>query len=165
MVVQPRLSITPHLDVGHLGTFLGQLYEQAVFAKLERLGFKDVKRVHGYVVQRLISGSSTASAMAADIGVTQQAVSKWVAELMSLGLVVVAPGEGDARQRRVQLSARGRQCVRASREARAKVTKQLLDAVGAKRVEKTKDELLALLQVLGGLQAIAERRVQVPREI
>jgi DNA-binding MarR family transcriptional regulator len=151
-----------HLDVGHLGQFLGQAFERAVFEKMETGGFADVKGVHGYVVQRLIEGPQSASAMASDLGVTQQAVAKWVAELRALELLTDAPAGEDARERRIQLTAKGNACVKASRDARAKVAKQLEKALGSKAMTKLHARLSDALEALGGLDAVRQRRVRVP---
>lgn len=151
-----------HLDVGHLGQFLGQHFERAVFATMDTAGFGGVKGVHGYVVQRLLEGPQSASVMASELGVTQQAVAKWVAELRALDLVTDAPAGADARERRVQLTDRGKACVKASRDARAKVVKQLEKALGAKAMTKLHARLSEALEALGGLDAVRQRRVRVP---
>lgn len=161
MVVQLDLQ-SSLLDVGHFGGFLSQLFEQAVFARLEAQGFGGLARSHGYVVQRLIDGSRSVSAIARDLDVSQQVVSKWAAELTELGLVEPAPGE-DKRERRVQLSKRGKQCLRVSREARAKLSRKLEAQVGVKALARLRDELIEAVGALGGLDAIRARRVRPPR--
>ena len=118
-----------HLDVGHLGQFLGQHFERAVFAKMDAAGFGGVKGVHGYVVQRLLEGPRSASVMASELGVTQQAVAKWVAELRALDLVTDAPAGADARERRVQLTDQGKACVKAWPYAWAEVVEKFLSVL------------------------------------
>ncbi len=129
---------------------------------MEAAGFAEVKGVHGYVVQRLITGPQSASAMAEDLGVTQQAVAKWVAELRALNMVTDAPPGEDARERRVRLTDKGNACVKVSRDARAKVVKQLEKALGSKAMTKLHTRLSDALEALGGLDAVRQRRVRVP---
>jgi DNA-binding MarR family transcriptional regulator len=54
-------------------------------------GFDGLRHAHGYVVQRLIEGERPVGALAAELGVSRQAVSKSVTELERLGYVARRP--------------------------------------------------------------------------
>lgn len=155
-----RMSI----DVGHLGLFLSQHFEREVFAAMDRAGFSGVRASHGYVVQRLLEGPQPVSAIAKDLGVTQQAVSKLVAEMSSLGLVEPAAQVEDKRQRRVQLTARGKKCVQVSRNARLQVSRRLAKKLGLGSLVRLETALADALDALGGLDAVTDRRVKLPRD-
>ncbi|WP_372239683.1 hypothetical protein [Corallococcus sp. CA047B] len=93
---------------------------------------------------------------------TQQAASKTVAELRKLGIVEAAPSE-DARIRRVRLSERGRAAVDTTRAARATFEARFRRAQGVRAVEETRRVLSAVLESLGGAEAVRRRRVREPR--
>lgn len=152
-----------HLDVGHLGLFLGQQFDAAVFAALEGAGFGGVRASHGYVIQRLLEAPQTAGALSRELGISPQAVTKQLNELAALEMVEDAPAGDDARERRVQLSKRGRACVQLSRSTRAKVTRKLETALGEKRLGALAAALSEALHALGGLEAVQRRRVRPPR--
>lgn len=154
-----------HLDPGHLATFLGHHFDQAVFEGLSAAGFDGVRATHGFVIQRLLEGPQGISAMARALGVTQQAVSKQVLELVDLGLVESAGASADGRAREVRLSKRGKACVAASRRARARVTARLTKALGRKAFDELQRALTKALEALGGLEAVQRRRVRPPRTI
>lgn len=154
-----------HLDAGHLATFLGHHFDQAVFQALAKAGFDGVRAAHGFVIQRLLDGPQGISVMARELGVTQQAVSKQVAELADLGLVESAGASEDGRAREVRLSKRGRACVTASRRARARLTARLTKALGEDRINELRTALASALDALGGLEAVQRRRVRPPRTV
>jgi len=152
-----------NLDVGQLGQFVGLCFDREVLAALERAGFAEVCSSHGYVVQRLLEGPHSVSALARQLGVTQQAVSKQVAEMTALGLVEPAAPGTDARERRVQLSKRGHACVARSRQTRKKVSRRLEAALGVKALADLERTLTRALTALGGMDAVQRRRVRPPR--
>jgi DNA-binding MarR family transcriptional regulator len=89
--------------------------------RLEERGFTGPRISHGFLVQRLVEDARPIGALARDLGVTQQAVSKPVAELERLGYVERRPGPGDGRVRLVGLTRRGRDAIAAARDTPAEV--------------------------------------------
>lgn len=151
------------IDVGHLGLFLSQHFDREVFAAMEKAGFSKVRTSHGYVVQRLLEGPQPVTAIAKDLGVTQQAISKLLGEMTVLGLVEPAGQFDDKRQRRVQLTARGKKCVQVSRAARLAVSNKLARQLGRSTLQRLETQLTGALDALGGLDAVTDRRVKLPR--
>ena len=139
-------------------SLLGPAVDAAVLQALEGTG---LRRGHGYLVQRLLVAPATATELAADLGVTQQAVSKSVRELLALGHVEFAPGAGDRRRRPVRLSAQGRDAVARARAARADIDARIVQQVGAGPVEAARAVLVEALEVLG-IREQVERRVITP---
>jgi DNA-binding MarR family transcriptional regulator len=92
------------------------------------------------------------------LGVSQQAVSKTVAELTAGGYVEIDVGD-DARVRLVRLSARGHASVLASRRLREKLERRLAAKLGKKRAAALRGALAELLEELGGTDAVKARRV------
>ncbi|PZR07289.1 MAG: hypothetical protein DI536_27945 [Archangium gephyra] len=148
------------IDVGHLGLFLSQHFDREVFAAMEKAGFSKVRTSHGDVVQRLLEGPQPVTAIAKDLGVTQQAISKLLGEMTVLGLVEPAGQFDDKRQRRVQLTARGKKCVQVSRAARLAVSNKLARQLGRSTLQRLETQLTG---ALGGLDAVTDRRVKLPR--
>jgi DNA-binding MarR family transcriptional regulator len=69
----------------------------------------------------------------------------------------------DRRQRRLQLSPRGMAIVKATRAARLRLDARLRRRFGHARIDAARRLLLEVIEVLGGLDAIRERRVRPPR--
>jgi DNA-binding MarR family transcriptional regulator len=151
------------LDLGHLALFVGYAFSDAVMDALGTAGFADLRFSHGFVVQHLIDGPRTIGALAERMQITQQGASKAVAELETLGYVERVPDPTDARVRNVQLSTRGREAVTASRKARERLMRKLASTCGEKTVVEGKRILAALLDQLGGAEAVKRRRVTPPR--
>lgn len=122
----------------------------------------EIRNAHGYVFQHLLVGPCTIGELAARLGVTQQAASKVVGELTTLGYVTREPDEADSRVRRVALSRRGRAVVARGRAARAALEDRLVGAVGLAAVNQAREALVALLTEIGGVKAVATRRVKAP---
>ena len=149
------------LDLGYLAQFVGQRINDLVLARLSRGGYGDLRVSHGYVFQHLLDGSRTITELAAQLGVSQQAASKAVAELVALGYLSVAPAP-DRRARAVALTDRARASVALARKARARIEQRLAARHGAALLEAR--ELLALvLDELGGAAAVRARAVREPR--
>ena len=84
----------------------------------------EVRPAHGFAFARLAPDGATVTELAAHLGVTKQAASQLVDELVRKGYVERRAHPVDARARLVVLTERGWECTRAAEEAAA-------DAVGA----------------------------------
>ncbi|MCX4913781.1 MarR family winged helix-turn-helix transcriptional regulator [Streptomyces sp. NBC_00687] len=82
-------------------------------------GFDDVRPAHGFAFARLSADGATVTDLAAHLGVTKQAASQLVDELVRKGYVERRPHPEDARARLILLTERGRSCTRAAEEAAA----------------------------------------------
>src|ERR1700722_9582461 len=105
------------LDLGYLALFLGMRVNELVIERLTRAGMREVRESHGYVIQHLIEADRSITELAARMGVTQQASSKMVAELVHLRVLEVTAGD-DRRAKRVRLSEHGRAAVQLTRRTR-----------------------------------------------
>jgi DNA-binding MarR family transcriptional regulator len=147
------------LDVLQLAQFAGMAANRAVRARLEAKGFEGLRDSHGFIVQHLLREPQSISALAALIGITQQAVSKSVAELARNGYVQDVPSD-DARVRRLRLSPRGRAAVQAARACRRELDADLAEAAGPAAYAQAKQVLLAALERLNALDPIRQRKVR-----
>jgi DNA-binding MarR family transcriptional regulator len=152
----------PQLDLGLAGLFAGQAIAEVVRRRIEARGFAGLRFAHGFLVQRLVEDEQSIAALAAVLDVTQQAISKTVAELERLGYVRRRPDPRDARVRLVALTDRGRAAVAAAREERAAVEAELRDALGPRRVAAATRVLREALDLHGGAAAVRTRRVRPP---
>ncbi len=118
---------------------------------------------HGYVIQHLVDHdgpvSRTGSELARRMGVTQQAASKVVGELLRLGVLEVEQAP-DRRAKCVRLSARGWSGVKYARQSRSRLEDKLARHLGRQRYEETRDALRVCLELVGGTGRIRSRRVR-----
>ncbi len=93
-----------------------QLVEQIQQGVRDR-GFKDVRPAHGFAFACLASGGATIVDLAAHLGVTKQAASQLVQQLLDSGYVNREAAPDDGRARLITLTERGRSCTRAADDA------------------------------------------------
>lgn len=156
-------SVDPKgLDLGYLAFFVGTRLNEIVLSRLYAEGFHGIRHAHGYVFQHLLGGPRTVTELADLLDVSQQAASKSIAELVSLGYVEDGP-QLDRRTRRVTLSERGHACIEAARAVRAKLEAKLAHDHGAAEVRRARALLAAILEELGGARAVKTRKVRAPR--
>jgi len=122
-----------------------------------------VRFADGLVFQHLVGGPLTIGALAERLEVSQQAVSKSVADLERRGYVARRPDPDDARARRVALTDRGEAAIAGGRHHRAAIAAELSDRLGPRRVEGARRLLLDVLAEVGADTAVRGRRVRPPR--
>jgi len=150
------------LDLGYLALFLGQRINDIVRECGAASGFPEMRDSYGYVIQHLIESERTITELARRTEVSQQAISKTVAELVRRGIVESVPA-ADRRTRRIRLSARGWEAVTFARKVRRRLEERLRKDVGPAEYRRAKDVLVNCLRVLGGVQRIRTRRIRVPQ--
>jgi DNA-binding MarR family transcriptional regulator len=160
--VPSRASASPidtqTLALTHLAYFVGSFANRQLLAEMKRAGYGDLREPHGYLFQHLLAESRSVGQLSKLLGVSQQAVSKTVAELTAGGYLETEAGD-DARVRLVRLSRRGHASVLASRRLREKLERRLASKLGQKRAAALRAALAELLQELGGTEAVKGRRV------
>src|SRR5690606_22056283 len=93
-------------------------------------GFEGVRPAHGFAFTRLAPDGATVTDLAAHLGVTKQAASQLVDELVRKGYAERRPHPGDARARLVVLTESGWACTRAAEAAAAEVVRAWSGALG-----------------------------------
>lgn len=161
MVVKNKPVDFSALDLAYLGQFLGMRVNQLVKEDLQSAGFVNIRESHGYVIQHLIESERSITELAARMEVTQQAASKVVAELSKLGIVEILPA-ADRRAKIVRLSDRGVEAVQFGRQARKRIERRLIQALGSEPYKLAKTTLSLGLETLGGIERIRARRIQPP---
>ncbi|MEU9053777.1 MarR family winged helix-turn-helix transcriptional regulator [Streptomyces sp. NPDC048384] len=105
-------------------------------------GFEGVRPAHGFAFARLAPDGATVTDLAAHLGVTKQAASQLVDEIVRKGYAERRPHPDDARARLVVLTERGWACTRAAEEAAAEAVRAWVGVLGESEVQ-------ALLRQLG----------------
>ncbi|WP_425835664.1 MarR family winged helix-turn-helix transcriptional regulator [Streptomyces fractus] len=107
-------------------------------------GFDELRPAHGFAFVRLSAGDATATDLAVHLGVTKQAASQLVDELVRKGYAERRPHPQDARARLVVLTARGWECTRAAEEAAAEAVRGWVDRLGEREARALADGLATI---------------------
>ncbi|MER8184738.1 MarR family transcriptional regulator [Kitasatospora sp. NPDC094015] len=107
-------------------------------------GFDDLRPAHGYAFARLAPAGASVGELAEHLGVTKQAASQMVEELVRKGYVERRPHPDDARARLIVLTDRGWACTRAADQAAADAVGPWTQALGEQRLRELRDDLLRL---------------------
>lgn len=107
-------------------------------------GFSGVRPMHGFAFTRLAPDGATVTELATHLGVTKQAASQLVDELVRKGYVERRPHPVDARARLVVLTEQGWACTRAAEEAAAEAVRVWVEVIGEGEVRALRDRLTRL---------------------
>ncbi|MFF4119774.1 MarR family winged helix-turn-helix transcriptional regulator [Streptomyces sp. NPDC001714] len=102
-------------------------------------GFEGMRPAHGFAFARLAPGGATVTELAAHLGVTKQAASQLVDEIVRRGYAERRPHPEDARARLIVLTGRGWACTRAAEEAAAEVVRGWGEVLGEGEVRVLRD--------------------------
>ncbi|MFF3939384.1 MarR family winged helix-turn-helix transcriptional regulator [Streptomyces phaeofaciens] len=101
----------------------------------------DGRPAYGFAFTRLAPDGATVTELATHLGVTKQAASQLVDELVRKGYVERRAHPADARARLVVLTGRGWECTRAAEEAAAEAVRAWSDVLGEGEVAVLRDRL------------------------
>ncbi|MFB7935106.1 MarR family winged helix-turn-helix transcriptional regulator [Streptomyces sp. NPDC056039] len=107
-------------------------------------GFEGLRPAHGFAFARLAPDGATATDLAAHLGVTKQAASQLVDEMVRKGYAERRAHPGDARARLVVLTARGWACTRAAEEAAAEAVREWGAVLGEGEARVLREQLLRI---------------------
>ncbi|MEU3840005.1 MarR family winged helix-turn-helix transcriptional regulator [Streptomyces sp. NPDC028635] len=107
---------------------------QRIQAGVVARGFGDVRPAHGFAFARLAPNGAMVTDLAAHLGVTKQAASQLVDEMVRKGYAERRPHPGDARARLIVLTERGWACTRAAEEAAVEAVRAWADVLGESEV-------------------------------
>ncbi|MEV0434830.1 MarR family transcriptional regulator [Nocardia sp. NPDC050413] len=113
----------------------------AVQAGVAAAGFPDVRPTHGFAFVRMAPDGATVGEIAEHLGVTKQAASQLVDELVTKGYVERNPHPRDARARLITLTDRGWACTRAADAALGELTENWSETLGAGDLDQVRDVL------------------------
>ncbi|MFE2963499.1 MarR family winged helix-turn-helix transcriptional regulator [Streptomyces sp. NPDC059340] len=107
---------------------------------VEARGFEG-RPAYGFAFTRLAPDGATVTDLATHLGMTKQAASQLVDELVRKGYAERRPYPGDARARLVVLTERGWACTRAAEEAAADAVRAWVEVLGEGEVGVLRDRL------------------------
>jgi DNA-binding MarR family transcriptional regulator len=107
-------------------------------------GFEGVRPAHGFAFARLAPDGATVTDVAAHLGVTKQAASQLVEELVRKGYVERRPHPGDARARLLVLTELGWACTRAAEEAAADAVRAWAEVLGEGEMRALRTRLASI---------------------
>ncbi|CAM5228666.1 MarR family winged helix-turn-helix transcriptional regulator [Streptomyces aurantiogriseus] len=110
---------------------------------VEARGFEG-RPAYGFAFTRLARGGATVTELATHLGVTKQAASQLVDELVRKGYVERRPHPEDARARLIVLTERGWECTRAAEEAAADAVRAWVEVLGEGDVRLLYDRLVRI---------------------
>ncbi|MFB7878806.1 MULTISPECIES: MarR family winged helix-turn-helix transcriptional regulator [unclassified Nocardia] len=104
-------------------------------------GFPDIRPAHGFAFVRMAPDGATVGEIAEHLGVTKQAASQLVEELVTKGYADRNPHPDDARARLITLTERGWACTRAADAALAEFTRGWGETLGANTLSQVRQAL------------------------
>ncbi|MFI9807096.1 MarR family winged helix-turn-helix transcriptional regulator [Streptomyces sp. NPDC052301] len=107
-------------------------------------GFTDLRPAHGFAFGRLAPDGATVTDLAVHLGVTKQAASQLVDEIVRKGYAERRPHPQDARARLVVLTDRGWACTRAAEAAAAEVVGAWVELLGEGDVRVLRESLVRI---------------------
>jgi DNA-binding MarR family transcriptional regulator len=112
-----------------------------IHTRVTAAGFDDLRPTHGFAFVRISAGDATVGDVAEHLGVTKQAASQLVDELVRKGYVTRRPHPVDARARLLALTEHGWACTRAADRAMAELMGEWAAVLGRKRLAALRQDL------------------------
>jgi DNA-binding MarR family transcriptional regulator len=112
-----------------------------IHADVTASGFDDLRPTHGFAFVRISYGDATVGDVAEHLGVTKQAASQLVDELVHKGYVTRRPHPGDARAKLLALTERGWACTRAADRATEAAMERWSAVLGPRRLAALRADL------------------------
>jgi DNA-binding MarR family transcriptional regulator len=136
-----------------------RLLVDGLHERLPRRGWADVRPAFGFVLLALRAGPVSLRDLPAVLGTSKQAVSKLVDAMVAAGYVERAADPGDARAKRVQLSARGRALLAEVDDIWRELEQGWAGTLGAARLAGLREDLTTVLRAAHGGELPAVRTV------
>ncbi|SMG40822.1 transcriptional regulator, MarR family [Agreia pratensis] len=125
-----------------LGTFDAMV--DVVVAELDREGHPGVTATHAFALEAIDDGAQSASELGRSLGVSRQAAAKTIAALEELHYLDRQDDPGDARRKRLLVTARGREMMTIGARTFDALRTQAAEQVGIRALENF-EEVLAIL--------------------
>lgn len=117
---------------------------QRIHAGVVARGFEGLRPAHGFAFARLAPDGATVTDLAGHLGVTKQAASQLVDEIVRKGYAERRPHPDDARARLIVLTERGWACTRAAEEAAADAVRAWGEVLGEREMRALLGQLVDL---------------------
>jgi DNA-binding MarR family transcriptional regulator len=123
------------------------VYAQSIRAQLHAIGIDDLPRNGLFILAGADTSGGPSQDLAADLGVTKQAVSQLIEILVSRGYLERQPDPGDRRRVALELTGRGQEAMDAALVGMEAVDRQLLGRVSREQIEAMRSVLIALTEI------------------
>ncbi len=110
-------------------------FEDGLRSRLAALGWTNVTRSQSLVLTNIANGVTRASHIAANLGVSRQAMSQLLGEMIASGLVEVEPDPADRRAQRVQFAPAGEGIREAAQKILRDLEQEMERGVGKNRMD------------------------------
>ena len=140
-------SFTTQDDVPLIGALLRVPWEAVRARMLTRLresGFDDFEPAHFTVFRYPSPDGARPSELAADLGISKQALNYLLRELERLGYLERRPDPDDLRGKRVSVTPRGQAAIKVIRAAVAELEQEWAERLGARRFAQLRSLLVEL---------------------
>jgi DNA-binding MarR family transcriptional regulator len=127
-----------------------RLLVDGLHERLAQRGWTDVRPAFGFVLLALRAGPASLRDLPEVLGTSKQAASKLVDAMVAAGYVERAADPGDARAKRVQLSARGRDLLAAVEEIYAELEEGWAGILDEERLAALRADLALVLRTAHG---------------
>jgi len=134
--------------------FIEELHE-----RLRVRGWTDLRPAYGFVLLAARRQPTTATALAALLGMTKQAASKLMAAMITAGYLAETAGTTDARVRPLALTSRGARLLAAVEEIYGELEAEWADILGPRRLQALRTDLTRAVTAPTGGQLPALRPV------
>ncbi len=138
------------MPLAMLSARLQRASEADFFARLSESGHPELRMRHPLVLQALEPDGTRARALAAALGISQQAVAELVDDLVRLGYVDRRPDPTDRRARLVTLTPKGRSALREGYAIIAAMEEEYAARVGADSYRVARSAMTELIEQLEG---------------
>jgi DNA-binding MarR family transcriptional regulator len=149
----------PDVPLARLFAMAYRLLVDGLHERLAARGWTDVRPAYGFVLLALRDGPAALRDLPAALGTSKQAASKLVDAMVAAGYVERTAEPGDARAKRVELSARGRALLAAVEEIYRELERGWADVLGERRVAGLRSDLVDALRSAHGGALPAVRTV------
>lgn len=126
-------------------TAVARFIESRHMEAFARAGYDDVRVSHNAVFTRIPSDGIRLTELAAQAGVSKQAMAELVAELVGKGYLQRVPDPADGRAKLLVMADRGARSHEATLRIFAEIESELAAVVGAERLEGVRDVLTQML--------------------
>jgi DNA-binding MarR family transcriptional regulator len=123
------------------------VYAQSIRAQLHAIGIDDLPRNGMFILAGVDPSGGPSQDLAADLGVTKQAVSQLIDVLVSRGYLERQPDPGDRRRVVLELTGRGQEALDAGVVGLEAVDRQLQERVSREQIEAMRSVLIALTEI------------------
>jgi DNA-binding MarR family transcriptional regulator len=143
-------AVSDEVPLARLFAMAYRLLVDQLHERLAARGWTDVRVAYGFVLLALRGGPALLRDLPAALGTSKQAVSKLVEAMVADGYVERAADPGDARTKRVQLSARGRDLMTAVEQIYRELEDDWVAVLGVDRLQRLRADLETSLRAAHG---------------